>query len=52
MNICFVPNKCIPGENVYQLGNKWDSSQDKEGVRAANKHKGNVWASVQDHVSI
>ena len=30
------------------LGNKWDSSQDKEGVGAANK--GNVWASVQDHV--
>ena len=32
------------------LGNKWDSSQDKEDVGADNKHKGNVWASVQDHV--
>ena len=36
-------------EKMYtNLGNKWDSSQDKEGVGAANK--GNVWASVQDHV--
>ena len=32
------------------LGNKWDSSQEKEGVEAVNKPKGNVWASVQDHV--
>ena len=32
------------------LGNKWDSSQEKEGVEAANKPKGNVWALVQDHV--
>ena len=38
-------------EEMYtNLGNKWDSSQEKEGVRAANKPKGNVWASVQDHV--
>ena len=38
-------------EKMYtNLWNKWDSSQDKEGVGAANKHKGNVWASVQDHV--
>ena len=36
-------------EKMYtNLGNKWDSSQDKEGVGAANK--GKVWASVQDHV--
>ena len=35
-------------EEMYiNLGNKWDSSQ---GVGAANKPKGNVWASVQDHV--
>ena len=33
-----------------KLGNKWDSSQEKEGVGAANKPKGNVWASVQDNV--
>ena len=39
-----MPNKCIPG------GNKWDSSQEKEGAEAASKPKGNVWASVQDHV--
>ena len=32
------------------FGNKWGSSQEKEGVGAANKTKGNVWASVQDHV--
>ena len=31
-------------------GNKRDSSQDKEGVGAANKPKGNVRASVQDQV--
>ena len=38
-------------EKMYtNLGNKWDSSQEKEGVGPANKHKGNVWASVQDHV--
>ena len=35
-------------EKMYtNLGNKWDSSQEKEGVGAANKPKGNVWASVQ-----
>ena len=32
------------------LVNKWDSSQVKEGMGAANKPKGNVWASVQYHV--
>ena len=32
------------------LRNKWDSSQEKEGVGAASKPKGNVWASVHDHV--
>ena len=38
-------------EKMYtNLGNKWNSSQEKEGVRAANKPKGNVWALVQDHV--
>ena len=38
-------------EKIYtNLGNEWDSSQEKEGVGAANKPKGNVWASVQDHV--
>ena len=38
-------------EEMYtNLGNKWDSSQEKEGAEAANKPKGNVWASVQDHV--
>ena len=38
-------------EKMYtNLGNKWDSSQDKEGVGPANKPEGNVWASVQDHV--
>ena len=38
-------------EEMYtNLGNKWDSSQEKEGVGAAKKPKGNVWASVQDHV--
>ena len=38
-------------EEMYtNLGNKWDSSQEKEGEEAANKPKGNVWASVQDHV--
>ena len=36
---------------ISHLGkNKWDSSQDKEGVGAANKPKGNVWASVRDPV--
>ena len=35
-------------EEMYtNLGNKWDSSQEIGGVRAANKPKGNVWASVQ-----
>ena len=38
-------------EEMYtNLGNKWDSSQEKEGVGAANKTKGNVCASVQDHI--
>ena len=38
-------------EKMYtNLGNKWDSSQEKECVGAANTPKGNVWASVQDHV--
>ena len=32
------------------LANKWDSSQEKEGVGADNKPNENVWASVQDHV--
>ena len=38
-------------EKMYtNLGNKWDNSQEKGGVGAANKPKGNVWALVQDHV--
>ena len=38
-------------EKMYtNLGNKGDSSQDREGVGAANNPNGNVWASVQDHV--
>ena len=42
---------CAFQEEMYtNLGNKWDSSQEKEGVGAANKPKGNVWASVQDYV--
>ena len=32
------------------LGNKWDSLQDKECVGAADKPKGNVWASVHAYV--
>ena len=34
------------------LGNKWDNSQEKEGLGAADKPNGNVWASVQDHVKM
>ena len=38
-------------EKMYtNLGNKGYSSQDKEGVGAANRPRGNVWASVQDYV--
>ena len=38
-------------DNMYtNLGNKWNSLQEKEGVGAANKPKGNVWPLVQDHV--